>query len=77
MEEADNLCNRLAIMDHGRILALDTPAALKRSVDADTIVTVKAAGDPDQLAEAFTAQLEGRHGDSSRRGRSRAADARL
>ena len=25
MEEADNLCNRLAIMDHGRILALDTP----------------------------------------------------
>ena len=59
MEEADNLCNRLAIMDHGRILALDTPAALKRSIDADTIVTVKAAGDLDRLAEAFTARLEG------------------
>ena len=59
MEEADSLCNRLAIMDHGRILALDTPAVLKRSVDADTIVTVKAAGDPDQLAEAFTARLDG------------------
>ncbi len=59
MEEADNLCNRLAIMDHGRILALDTPAALKRSVDADTIVTVKAAGDPDRLAEAFASHLEG------------------
>ena len=30
MEEADQLCDRVAIMDHGRILALDTPAELKR-----------------------------------------------
>jgi ABC-2 type transport system ATP-binding protein len=44
MEEADELCDRVAIMDHGRILALDTPEALRRSVGADTIVTVKAAG---------------------------------
>ena len=42
MEEADELCDRVAIMDHGKILALDTPAELKRSVGADTIVTVKA-----------------------------------
>src|SRR5579862_2890027 len=45
MEEADRLCQRVAIMDHGRILALDTPAALKEGIGADTIVTVKAAGD--------------------------------
>ena len=45
MEEADHLCDRLAIMDHGRILALNTPSELKRSVGADTIVTVKANGD--------------------------------
>ena len=51
MEEADQLCDRVAIMDHGRILALDTPEALKRSVGADTIVTVKARGDPQALAE--------------------------
>ena len=38
MEEADQLCNRVAIMDHGCILALDTPKALKQSVGADTIV---------------------------------------
>ncbi len=31
-------------MDHGKILALDTPAALKKSVGADTIVTIKADG---------------------------------
>jgi ABC-2 type transport system ATP-binding protein len=59
MEEADKLCDRVAIMDHGKILALDTPAELKRSVGADTIVTVKAAGDADQLADVFKARLEG------------------
>jgi ABC-2 type transport system ATP-binding protein len=50
MEEADELCDRVAIMDHGKILALDTPAELKRSLGADTIVTVKADGDMDVLA---------------------------
>jgi ABC-2 type transport system ATP-binding protein len=59
MEEADKLCDRVAIMDHGRILALDTPAALKRSVGADTIVTVKVSGDPATLEEAFRQRLEG------------------
>ena len=59
MEEADKLCGRVAIMDHGKILALDTPSALKQSVGADTIVTVKADGDPDPLAENFTRRLEG------------------
>jgi ABC-2 type transport system ATP-binding protein len=59
MEEADKLCNRVAIMDHGKILALDTPTELKRSVGADTIVTVKAAGDQAALAAAFEARLEG------------------
>ncbi len=59
MEEADQLCGRVAIMDHGRILALDTPTGLKRTVGADTIVTVKATGDPVLLAEALTRGLEG------------------
>jgi ABC-2 type transport system ATP-binding protein len=50
MEEADQLCDRLAIMDHGRLLALDTPAQLKRSVGADTDVRVTTSGDPEGLA---------------------------
>jgi ABC-2 type transport system ATP-binding protein len=58
MEEADKLCHRVAIMDHGKILALDTPTELKRSVGADTIVTVKAAGDPTELAAAFESRLD-------------------
>jgi ABC-2 type transport system ATP-binding protein len=59
MEEADQLCDRVAIMDHGKILALDTPAALKRSVDADTVVTIKAGGDTGRLAELLTQDVEG------------------
>ncbi len=59
MEEADQLCGRVAIMDRGRILALDTPTALKQQVDADTIVTVIASGDPSELARALTEQIDG------------------
>ncbi|QDY75552.1 ATP-binding cassette domain-containing protein [Streptomyces qinzhouensis] len=50
MEEADQLCDRVAIVDHGRILALDSPAALKRSLGADTTVTVVARGSAEELA---------------------------
>jgi ABC-2 type transport system ATP-binding protein len=57
MEEADQLCDRVAIMDHGKILALDTPEALKQSVGADTIVTVKAAGHADALAAQLAQAL--------------------
>jgi len=60
MEEADRLCDRVAIMDHGRILALDTPAALKATVGADTIVTVKTGSDGSgPLEEALTAAFDG------------------
>ena len=59
MEEADRLCDRVAIMDHGKILALDTPASLKQSVGADTIVTVKADGDGPALAAALEHHVEG------------------
>jgi ABC-2 type transport system ATP-binding protein len=59
MEEADKLCERVAIMDHGAILALDTPAALKQSVGADTVVTVKTTGDPEQLGALLDAEVDG------------------
>jgi ABC-2 type transport system ATP-binding protein len=49
MEEADRLCSRVAIMDHGRLLALDRPDALKRTVGADTILMVRTDGDADAL----------------------------
>ncbi len=41
MEEADELCDRLAIIDHGKILIEDTPAALKASVGGDKIYDLR------------------------------------
>jgi ABC-2 type transport system ATP-binding protein len=70
MEEADRLCERVAIMDHGRILALDTPAALKQTIGADTIVTVRTTGDVSGLAEALARDVAGVT-------RTRTADGRL
>jgi ABC-2 type transport system ATP-binding protein len=49
MEEADRLCSRVAIMDHGHLLALDQPAELKRTVGADTILKLRTDGDADAL----------------------------
>lgn len=51
MMEADELCDRIAIIDHGRILACDTPDRLKRMVKSD--VTLKVETDPLKETEAF------------------------
>ena len=59
MEEADHLCDRVAIIDHGRLLALDTPEALKQSTGADTIVTVSADGDLSDLSNYLTEHVDG------------------
>jgi ABC-2 type transport system ATP-binding protein len=40
LDEAEALCDRVAIMDRGRILALDAPANLVRGLDAPTHVTL-------------------------------------
>src|SRR6266496_3349547 len=65
MEEADQLCDRVAIMDHGKILALDTPAALKRSVDADTIVRVHTDGETAGLADVLARMAGATHADAA------------
>ena len=49
MDEADTLCNRIAVMDHGEIIALDTSENLKNSLGGDTI-TLK----PDDMEKAKT-----------------------
>jgi ABC-2 type transport system ATP-binding protein len=44
MEEAERLCDRVAILDHGKIVALDTPAALIRSLEAEERVVFSLDG---------------------------------
>ncbi|MDE3201411.1 MAG: ATP-binding cassette domain-containing protein [Acidobacteriota bacterium] len=41
MEEADRLCDRIAIVDHGKLVALGTPVELKRSVPGSNVVEVQ------------------------------------
>jgi ABC-2 type transport system ATP-binding protein len=41
MDEADRLCDRIAIVDHGKLVALDTPMALKASVPGTNVVEVQ------------------------------------
>ncbi|MBI3621093.1 MAG: ATP-binding cassette domain-containing protein [Nitrospirae bacterium] len=57
LEEADQLCDRLAIIDRGRLRALGSPRELKRGLGGD-IVTVsleKAVAQPQQLRQALQA----------------------
>jgi ABC-2 type transport system ATP-binding protein len=49
MMEADQLCDRVAIIDHGRILACDTPAALKRRVQQHAIFEITVTPGDDHL----------------------------
>lgn len=56
MEEADRLCDRVAIIDHGKILVLDTPETLKASIGEGDSIEVELV-DPsllDSTSNAFT-----------------------
>jgi ABC-2 type transport system ATP-binding protein len=51
MEEADRLCDRIAIVDHGKLVALDSPMALKASVPGNNVVEVGFAKDSSDWPE--------------------------
>lgn len=46
MDEADRLCDRIAIVDHGKLVALDTPAALKASVPGSNVIEAQFENPP-------------------------------
>jgi ABC-2 type transport system ATP-binding protein len=46
MDEADRLCNRIAIVDHGKLVALDTPEALKASVPGSNVIEAQFENPP-------------------------------
>jgi ABC-2 type transport system ATP-binding protein len=68
MDEAERLCDRVAIVDHGRVIALDTPRALIASLGAEHVIEFAVEGDG-ALDEATLARLDGvtgAHGEAGR-----------
>ena len=61
MEEADKLCDRLAIVDHGNLVALGTPLELKQNVPGANVVEVHF----DRETEQWKSRLEGLEGVTS------------
>jgi ABC-2 type transport system ATP-binding protein len=53
MDEAETLCDRVAIMDHGRILELGPPAELVRGLDAPTRISIESGAVPVEEARAL------------------------
>ena len=58
MDEADRLCDRIAIVDHGKLVALDTPMALKANVPGTNVVEAQFANESPEWPERLR-QLAG------------------
>jgi len=64
MDEADRLCDRIAIVDHGKLVALDTPPALKASVPGSNVIEAQfenAPSDWEQRLHGLTAVTSVQH----------------
>ena len=66
MDEADRLCDRIAIVDHGKLVALDTPRALKASIPGSSVIEAQFLNPPSDwlktlegLADVNSVQPEG------------------
>ncbi len=65
MDEAETLCDRVAIMDHGRILQVDAPAALVRQLDRQLQISVESGLLPAAAATEMAAAAGGSAADVS------------
>ena len=68
MDEADRLCDRIAIVDHGKLVALDSPRSLKNSIPGSTVIEAQFLNAPadweqilGQLSGVNKVQPEGNH----------------
>jgi ABC-2 type transport system ATP-binding protein len=55
MDEADRLCDRIAIVDHGKLVALDTPHALKNSIPGSSVIEAQFIHPPDDWQKTLEA----------------------
>jgi ABC-2 type transport system ATP-binding protein len=54
MDEADRLCDRIAIVDHGKLVALDTPRALKASIPGSSVIETQFLNPPADWQQTLT-----------------------
>jgi ABC-2 type transport system ATP-binding protein len=59
MDEAERLCDRVAIMDHGKVIALDTPPALIASLGAEHVIEFATEGGSAGIDEETLQRLQG------------------
>jgi len=69
MDEAERLCDRVAVVDHGRIIALDTPRALIASLGAEHVVefAIEGAAPPTEVLRGLAGVREVRAEDGTLR----------
>ena len=53
MEEADDLCHRVAIVDHGKVIALGAPHELKQAIPGGFVVRIHLSGTPAGLVDSL------------------------
>jgi ABC-2 type transport system ATP-binding protein len=58
MDEADRLCDRIAIVDHGKLVALDTPLALKGTIPGSNVIEAQFAHAPDDWEQRLNGLTE-------------------
>ena len=66
MDEADKLCDRIAIVDHGELKALDSPLKLKASIPGKNMLEVELLGDAGRAGQSALAAAAGRRGGDRR-----------
>lgn len=63
MEEVDRLCKRLAIIDHGKVVALDTPSNLKKIIGGEVVILKKSSPDVSEIKKLdFIKKIETKNG---------------
>lgn len=60
MAEAEELCDRIAIVNHGKIVALDTPAALRRRIRPESVVELSVSHEQSGAIDAILQRLGGK-----------------
>jgi ABC-2 type transport system ATP-binding protein len=60
MAEAEELCDRIAIVNHGKVVALDTPASLRKRISPDSVVEITVALENKELIDSVIKSLDGK-----------------